>query len=46
MKLDLSKSQIKEHEFYARDLQKQVKEINAKLHSADHSAGKTIMLVG
>lgn len=41
MKLDLSHSMIKEHEFYARDLQKKVDEIHNNLHSADHSAGTT-----
>ena len=41
MKLDLSHSMIKEHEFYARDLQKKVDEIHKNLHSADHSAGTT-----
>lgn len=41
MKLDLSKCLIKENEFYTRDFQKQIKEINAKLHSSNHSAGTT-----
>lgn len=41
MKIDFSKSQIKAHEFSARDLQRQVKDINTRLHSADHSAGTT-----
>lgn len=41
MKLDLSKSFLKDNEFYAREFQKQVREINTNLHSADHSAGTT-----
>ena len=41
MKLDLSYSMIKEHELFARDLQKKVDEIHKNLHSADHSAGTT-----
>ena len=41
MKLDLSHSMIKEHELFARDLQKKVDEIHKILHSADHSAGTT-----
>lgn len=41
MKLDLSHSMIKEHELFARDLQKKVDEIHKNLHSADHSAGTT-----
>lgn len=41
MKLDLSKSSLREQEFFAREFQKQVKDINTNLHSADHSAGTT-----
>ncbi len=41
MRLNLSKSGLKENEFYARDYEKRIKEIHEQLHSNDHSAGTT-----
>ena len=41
MKLNLDLSQIRESEFYSREYQKRIDEINETLHSNDHSAGTT-----
>lgn len=41
MELNLKNSLIREGEFYSREYQKKINEIDETLHSADHSAGTT-----
>ena len=41
MELDLSLCQFKQNDIYGRDYQKKIRDIHAKLHSEDHSAGTT-----
>lgn len=41
MRLDLSKSNVKEHDIFNRDYQRRISEIHQSLHSVSHSAGTT-----
>ncbi|MBQ8425391.1 MAG: glucose-6-phosphate isomerase [Clostridia bacterium] len=41
MKINLEYGLVKQHDIFAKDYQKKIREINANLHSEDHSAGTT-----
>lgn len=41
MKINFEYSMLKQNELFAKDYQKKIREINEKLHLADHSAGTT-----